>query len=521
MTRDIFQTGSNCWRIEHASRVSVIVDAAEYFRVARDAMLEAREQILLVGWDVDPRILLDPEDGEDGEAPNCLAEFIPWLARRRPDLKINLLIWNMGFLKTLIRGLSIFTLARWRIARHVSIRFDSNHPIGATHHQKILVIDDSIALCGGIDMTSDRWDTPEHRDDDPRRKRPSGRRYMPWHDTAGLIEGDVAAALGELARERWLRATDRQLPVPVRHDGLWPDRVEAQFRDRPVAISRTVPKQEGIDEAREIEQLYVDMIAGAKRFIYADNQYFASRRIAEALAHRLTERNGPEIVIVNPISAEGWLQEAAMGSARAALFYALAHLDKHDRFQIYTPVTTAGNPIYVHSKLMIVDDRILRVGSSNMNNRSMGLDSECDISLCSELGDDPDPEIRRLRERLMAEHLGTTPEIISDAFEQTGSLIGTVECLRGRGKTLVEFEPGPWRDTSLAIGSSELLDPESVDERFEPLSNRGLFRGFLRRGTRQFFDKVRERRRKRRARNRGRWRRKFRKLWDATTGHRD
>ena len=520
MTSDIFQTGSNCWRIEPASRLAVIVDAADYFRAARDAMLQAREQIILVGWDVDPRILLDPDDG-DSEAPNCLAQFIPWLARRRPELRINLLIWNMGFLKMLARGLSIFTLAHWRLARHVSVRFDSSHPIGAAHHQKILVIDDSLALCGGIDMTSDRWDTPWHRDDDPRRRRPNGAAYMPWHDTAAMIEGDAAAALGDLARDRWRRAAHRKLPAPARHRGVWPEWVEPIVRDRAVAIARTIPKGEDGQEVREIEQLYVDMIARARRFIYADNQYFASRRVAEALAQRLTEKNGPEIVIVNPISADGWLQEAVMGSARAALFFALADLDRHDRFEIYTPVTTAGKPIYVHSKLMIVDDRLLRVGSSNMNNRSMGLDSECDIAIGATQGAAFDPAIRKLRETLMAEHLGTTRDVVREAFERTGSLIGTVECLRGDGKTLVPFEPGEWGDTTLAIGSSGLLDPESVDERWEPLSNRGLFRGFLRRGTRQLFATIRERRRLRRERNRGRWRRKFRQLWDVTTGRTD
>lgn len=510
MTSDFFLPGANCWRVENAEKFSVIVDAADYFRVARDAMLAARHQIILIGWDVDPRILLDPDE-DSNDPPNCLAEFIPWLARRRPELHINLLIWNMGFLKVLGRGLSIFTIARWRMTPRVKLRFDSNHPIGATHHQKLLIIDDSLALCGGIDMTSDRWDTPEHRDDDPRRHRPNGRAYMPWHDTAGIITGEAATALGELARERWRRATRRALPVPARHDDIWPECLAPMMRDQPVAIARTVPKTDGVDEIREIEQLYVDMIAKAERFIYADNQYFASRHVAEAIAKRLAEPDGPEIVIVNPISADGWLQEAAMGSARAALLCALAAIDQDDRFQIYTPVTAAGAPIYVHSKLMIVDDHILRVGSSNMNNRSMGLDSECDIALdCA-----ADETIRSLRERLMAEHLGTTPEIVRQMFDETGSLIDTVENLRGEGKTLIPYEPSEWTDTGMAIGASELLDPESVDERFEPLSNRGLFRGFLRRGTRQLFERVRERRRRRRERNRGRWKRKFREIMRA------
>ncbi|MDB5686934.1 MAG: phospholipase [Rhizorhabdus sp.] len=512
MTSSIFAPGHNCWRVERADRFAVIVDAADYFRAVRDAMLEAREQIILVGWDVDPRILLDPES-TDGDTPNCLADFIPWLAKRRPDLKISLLIWNMGALKMLLRGSAIWTLLRWRMAKHIDIRFDGSHPIGATHHQKIVVIDDSLAFCGGIDMTGDRWDTSGHIDEDPHRIRPSGRPYMAWHDTTGAVDGEAAATLGLLARERWQRATGRTLPTPVRHGATWPNWLEPMVRDADVAIARTVPKSPKIDEAREIEALYVDMIARARRFIYADNQYFASRRIAEAMAHRLDEPDGPEIVIVNPESADGWLQEKAMGSARCELMFALFDVDKDDdRFQIYTPVTKAGKPIYVHSKLLIVDDCILRVGSSNMNNRSMGLDSECDVAIERGDADNPDPAISALRERLMAEHLGTTTEIVAAAFADSGSLVATVEALRGRGKTLLPFEPKPLAGATLALGASELLDPESVDERFEPLSNRGLFRGFLRRGTRQFVGHMRERRRRRRERNRGRWRKRLRHL---------
>lgn len=511
MTEDLFVPGTNCWRIEHANRVAVIVDAADYFRIVRDAMLKAREQIILVGWDVDPRIQLDPEN-PSSDTPNFLSEFIPWLAQTRPGLKINMLIWNMGAFKMLLRGSAIWTLIRWRLARHIDVRFDSSHPVGATHHQKIVIIDDTMAFCGGIDMTSDRWDTPAHEDDNPRRVKPSGKPYMPWHDTIGAVDGAAAAALGELARERWKRATGRCLPVPARQAAFWPDQLVPLIQDRQVAISRTVPKTSGVAEAREIEALYIDMIARAKRFIYADNQYFASRRVAEALAQRLGTADGPEIVIVNPFSADGWLQEKVMGSARAELMFALIEADTHDKFQIYTPVTKRGDPIYVHSKLMIVDDCMLRVGSSNMNNRSMGLDSECDLALAGGDADDPDAAMRHLRETLMAEHLGVSRATIAEAFDHTQSLIATIETLRGHGKTLVPFDPVLLDDRTLALGASELLDPESVDERFEPLSNRGLFRGFLRRSTRNLFEHLREHRRLRREHNRGRWRRRLRHL---------
>jgi phosphatidylserine/phosphatidylglycerophosphate/cardiolipin synthase-like enzyme len=507
----IFRPGETCWRIEKADRMAVIIDAADYFRVVRDAMMEAREQIILVGWDVDPRILLDPQHGS-GDAPNRLADFIPWLARRRPELEINLLIWNMGALKMLARGRAILQLLRWRFGRHIDIRFDSSQPVGATHHQKIVVIDDSIAFCGGIDMTGDRWDTPDHKDGDPCRKRPGGQPYMAWHDTTAAVDGDAATALGELARTRWKLATGRDLPVPTRHAAPWPERLPVMIEHRDVAITRTVPKTAQTREVREIEALYVAMIRAARRFIYADNQYFASRRVAEVLVERLKEPDGPEIVIVNPESADGWLQEAAMGSARAELMHALIEADTHDRFQIYTPVTAAGEPIYVHSKLMIVDDRLLRVGSSNMNNRSMGLDSECDVALAAADGADTDPAITTLRETLIAEHLGVEPDVFVRAFAECGSLIAAIEGLRGNGKTLVPFDPPEISDASRALGASELLDPESVDERFEPLSGRGLFRGFLRRGTHHLISDLRERRRRRRERNRGRWRKRIRQI---------
>ena len=66
-------------------------------------------------------------------------------------------------------------------------------------------------MCGGIDMTTHRWDTREHKEDDPRRKRPRGIRYGPWHDATMMIEGDAARALRELGEERWRRAAGPDL----------------------------------------------------------------------------------------------------------------------------------------------------------------------------------------------------------------------------------------------------------------------------------------------------------------------
>ena len=124
----------------------------------------------------------------------------------------------------------------------------------------------------------------------------------------------------------------------------------------------------------------------ARHLIYIESQYCASQRIAEALVERLQEKAGPEIVIVNPESANGWLEEEVMGAARALVVDMLRNADHENRFRLYFPVAADSTPIYVHAKIMVIDDRLLKVGSSNLNNRSMGFDTECDLAIESAPG---------------------------------------------------------------------------------------------------------------------------------------
>lgn len=466
--------GRNCWRIERADRASLIVDAADYFAAARAAMLEARRRIMLIGWDFDTRIHL--ADGEGEEAPAAIGDFILWIAERRPDIDIYILRWDFGALKALFRGSTPITVARWALHDRIHLRLDGAHPLGASHHQKIVVVDDCLAFCGGIDMTGGRWDTREHKDRDPRRTWPNGKLCDPWHDATLAVEGPAAAALGELARDRWACAGGERLE-PIRRKGsCWPDAVEVQFRDVEVAISRTRPEHDGREPWHEIEALYVDLIERAQLFVYAESQYFASRRIAEAIAARLAEPDGPELVLINPKSAWGWLESEAMDSARARLHETLTRLPGGRRFRIYHPVTDRGEPIYVHAKIMVVDDEVLRVGSANWNNRSMRLDTECDIAIDTTLAGNGEAQgaIARLRTSLLAEHLGSDPERVAAVFEETGSLIATIERLRGPGRSLRDYVPKNLSSVEAWMADHEALDPEGPGALFEPIGRRPL-----------------------------------------------
>src|SRR3546814_10459114 len=59
--------GRNCWRIERADKARMIVDAADYYALLERLMADAKERILLIGWDFDPRIALKPDKDGKGE----------------------------------------------------------------------------------------------------------------------------------------------------------------------------------------------------------------------------------------------------------------------------------------------------------------------------------------------------------------------------------------------------------------------------------------------------------------------
>ncbi|MEN3976403.1 phospholipase D-like domain-containing protein [Emcibacter sp. SYSU 3D8] len=457
----ILSPGRNCWRIERASRFALIIDAEAYFRAVKAAMLQARHTIYLIGWDFDTRVPLEPSQGGQ-EGPAKLGPFLRWLDRNRPDVRVHVLKWDLGLIYALGRGTTPIAVLNWMTSAHVSFKLDGAHPPGAAHHQKIVVVDDALAFCGGIDITADRWDTREHKDDDHRRRRPSGRPYDPWHDATTAVSGDVARALGELARDRWKRATGEDLTPPPPRTPLWPEDLDAVFTDVDVAIARTQPRTEDCEGTFEIETLYLDAIAATRRSFYCESQYFASRRIAEAIAARLGEADGPEFVIVNPESADGFLESATMDSARARLLAMVRKADIHDRFRLYTPVTEARQPIYVHAKVLVADDRLLRVGSSNLNNRSMGFDTECDL-IVEAAADDAErrDSIAAIRDDLLAEHLGTDCANVREALARHGGrLTAMLDELIGKGRSLVPYQPEESNFVEETMAENVLLDPE-------------------------------------------------------------
>jgi phospholipase D1/2 len=461
--------GTTCWRSAPANRYAVIVDGADYLRHVKSAMLSAHHRIVIIGWDLDYRTAF--ERGETTlEGPNHLGPFLHWLLWKRQDLNVYLLKSNLRLLPAFDGfwfGVAPVSLLNQFTSSRMHFAVDGVHPTGAVHHQKIVVVDDAVGFCGGIDLTIGRWDTRAHLPVDPRRDGP-GDPYGPRHEVAAAVDGAAAQLLARQAHARWRAATGEALPKDVPFTSAWPEDLRPSLRNVEVGVARTLPALPQRDEVREVEALDLAAIAAARDVIYLENQYFASRSIAEALAARLRVEQGPEVVIVLPRSSESRLEIESMDSARQRLVRLLRSADLHGRLGVYWPVAGGGVSVYVHSKVIVVDDRLLRIGSSNFNNRSLGFDSECDIAIearpalpnCTEV----QREILDTRDNLVAEHLGVSVGVLRDEIERRGAFRHGIEELRRTGRslrkltdTMVSADEGPFAE-------NDLMDPDHVPQ---------------------------------------------------------
>ncbi|HXC67891.1 MAG TPA: VTT domain-containing protein, partial [Nitrospiraceae bacterium] len=455
-----FQAGRNCWRIEESRRVSLLIDGETYFRAFRAAATRARRSIMILGWDFDSRTRIVIDHDPDG-LPDQIGNFCQELLRRQHQLQIYVLTWDHHLIYSIEREWTSY--ANWLIPRRLHTVKDGAHPVGASHHQKVVVIDDALAFVGGLDFAPCRCDTPAHRINHLQRRLMDGKPCRPFHDIQIMVDGEAARALGELARARWEGATGELLfPSVLESVGdHWPCSVTPDLHHVPVAIARTQPSYENRKEIREVETLFTESIKLAHRFIYIETQYLTSQVIASALADRLRDPAGPEIVILLHPNSDGWLEHHTMDVLRGRVLKTLRADDRFHRLALYFPhlLGLDNECMTLHAKVCVIDDDFVRVGSANCSNRSMGFDTECDLAIESS----GDAEIQRtiagFRNRLLGEHLDVTSEQVADAFAREGSLIASIETLRGKPRTLRVFDEQIPADVEGWVPDAEYIDP--------------------------------------------------------------
>ena len=464
----LIEEGPAIWRRAIASRLAPIMENDQYFRALDAALAKAEKSVVVLGWQFDPRTRLDPQSPTDARKFE-IGERLKSMVRARPDLKVRLLIWRSPLVIAASQDFYPHKALKWFNQPVVDLELDGVGILGACHHQKVVVIDDKVAFVGGGDISVDRWDSEGHYSGDPRRCMPSGLIPSPRHEWMCVVDGEAARALGDLARRRWKLACGEDLPEVETEGDPWPDTVRARFYDIPVGLSRTEPEARGQPEVRENETLFIESIKRAKHLIYIENQYFTSPFIASAIAARLEEEDGPEVVLVSTGRSPSWFDGLTMDTARAEVLWRLEKADKHDRFFAFYPLTSRGDRIIVHAKMCIIDDKLMRIGSTNINNRSMGLDTEVD--LCFEARSEAERDaVREYRQHTLGHFIGVS----SAEFDQAESIMGSV------GRAIETFGQG--RMNIMGLRQPTRLERMFAEWQFgDPLSAKDAWKPWRRR----------------------------------------
>jgi phospholipase D1/2 len=459
----ILRPGHNVWRIERASRAAVLIDGAAYFEAVRQALRKAERRVFILGWDMHSQTRLVGEKGEpDDGLPALFGDFLRALVEARPKLEVYLLAWDFVFLYAAERELFPRLRLGWSTPPNVHFELDNAVPLGSSQHQKLILVDDAVAFSGGLDVTIRRWDTSEHRAENEQRVDPAGVSYAPFHDVQMMVDGPAAHALAEITRSRWAQACDHELkPLDeALESDPWPDGVQPDFTDVDVGIARTQPAYAGEPAVLEVEQLFLDSIEAAERAVYIENQFLTHIEFADRLCRRLKKKPKLEVLIVAPERAESWVEYRTMRPGRMQFTQTLCR-EGSERIRLVYPRVRAGDQTastMVHSKVMIIDDTFLRVGSANLNNRSMGADTECDLVIEARNASER-AGIRAIRDRLLADHCGVTEDKVREELRRGGSLLRAAERLSGKGHSLKAIDDGEPHAEEFATYLQSLADP--------------------------------------------------------------
>lgn len=454
-----------------------MIDYQAYFSAAYDAIRNARRSIVLLGWGFDPRTRLAPDGADTWGEPDEMGRVLLQAVAERPHLDVRLLIWKSALPISATQEFFPHKARHWFKGSTIRFVLDDTVPIGACHHQKLMVIDDQIAFISSGDFCADRWDSPSHLHEDIRRRIAHHRSYPPRHEVSALVDGAAAQALGTLANERWRQATKEEIDVTSAasasvpaHDP-WPRHVVPAMRDVSIGISRTLPAWRSASDVTEIRDLNLASIYAAEKLIYLENQYFTEPVIAEALAARLSEPYGPSVVMVSTRHAPSWFDRLTMDRARSVMIRRLQEADVFGRFRAYAPVTTGGKTIIVHSKVAIFDDELAIVGSANLNNRSSGFDTELQIGMQA-ANDDQRAAIAEFRNDLIGHFLARDSKLVAKGAASHG-LIQTINDLNRHGRMQV-ITPEKLGKFARLIADFHLGDPTGTRDAMRPYKRRRL-----------------------------------------------
>ena len=370
--------------------LEVLIDGARALPEMARAMQSARHFVHLTGWHLAPGFTLT-RNNDTLPVGVLLADLA-----QRVDVKV--LVWAGSPVPAFHPTRGEVQEAVRNLTRGTRIRCETDpreHPFHC-HHEKTIVIDGELAFVGGIDLTDaagDRFDSQAH----------DARRCLGWHDVAARLRGPVVADVGEHFALRWQELTGERLQVPS---------PPGPAGEHAVQLVRTVA--EGMYERLphgefSILESYTRALRSAEHLIYIENQFLWAPEIVTILADKLRNPPHPDfrLVIVLPAKPNNG------GDDTLGQLAVLNDADAGHGRLLAASVRSLGlgrdDPLYVHAKVAVVDDRWLTIGSANLNAHSLLNDTECNVTT-------QDPSLARdTRVRLWAEHLELDSSIVAQA----------------------------------------------------------------------------------------------------------
>ncbi|GAB9467997.1 hypothetical protein Gpo141_00005325, partial [Globisporangium polare] len=377
------------------NEVTAFVASNEYFHAIYEdvAKCGAEHRIFLTGWSVD-QVPFKPEEDPTGELTSFVSVFGNAISR---GANFHALVWS-NLLETeqnvKMRDL-LHALPSSENGGKAHFIFDDRLAAHTNaHHQKSVIIerkDDLVAYVGGVDLTSDRWDTILHDQDVLRTQTGIQRAYNGWVDAHVRLVGPASKDVAANFIARWNSNTKPSVDIiddflnfenpdsvdlPVGTCGVDPEKDSKHIGTHNVQIARTfsceyknyefAPKGE-----TSIFQARIKAIRNAKNYIYIEDQYFVLvPQLLEELLKVLPRLQRIIVMVPRPDSS------ATLGGYEKYMYDNVDPIQKKfpNKFQFYT--TKKSRSIYVHTKLVIIDDVYLSIGSANWNRRSMTSDSE-------------------------------------------------------------------------------------------------------------------------------------------------
>jgi phosphatidylserine/phosphatidylglycerophosphate/cardiolipin synthase-like enzyme len=377
--------------------VDVLIDGSNALPAIAEELARAESHVHLTGWYLSPHLQLTR-----GDDPVVLRNLLAELAER---VDVRVLLWGGAPVRLFRPSRTDVLLVQEELCKETQVQCEIDSCVGPLHchHEKTIVVDDRVAFVGGIDLTldaGDPYDTPRH----------VARGRIGWHDAAAMIRGPAVTDVAEHFRLRWEAATDQSLPPPEPQGEQ--GNVELQIvRTVKDGVFAKLPRGD-----YSLLEAYTAVLRSAERFVYLENQFLWSPEIVAILADKL--RNPPRddfrILVLLPARANDGA-DVSCGQV-AALIDADAGNARFLACTLYARAAGLHDRVYVHSKIGIVDDRWLTLGSANLNSHSLFNDTEMNLVTL-------DPRVvRETRLRLWSEHLESPVESIdgdpTDVFER-------------------------------------------------------------------------------------------------------